>query len=100
MALPPSLLLFHTHCPSSLYLPLCYLLSHSDRHDMEVVRPTSVHWLVVGCAAEWLAHHSTSASGDRAISIVFLSAQSATVWILSSNGQQYEESDTLLKFDV
>ncbi|TNN84058.1 hypothetical protein EYF80_005664 [Liparis tanakae] len=34
-------------------------------HDTEVVRPTSVHSLVGGCAVEWLAHHSTSASGLR-----------------------------------
>lgn len=78
----PPPLLFPTYRPCSLYLPLCYPLSRSDRHDMEVVNPTSVHWLVVGCAAEWLAHHSTSASGDRAIWIVFLSLQSATLDII------------------
>lgn len=62
-------------------------LSFRQTWHVSRISPTSVHMLVVGCAAECLAHCSTSASGDNAIWIVYLGPQRAVLDIIIKWGR-------------
>lgn len=60
--------------------------SHSNRYVRAMLSPTSVLWLLLGRAFEWLARRGTSASGGRVIWVAFFSVHRAHRWVPSGNG--------------
>lgn len=70
-----------------------YSASTPDRHDIE-----DTGWLWAVLLSGW--HITAPVPQEIEPFELYSSAHQALHWILSSNGQQHEQSDTPVKFDA